>query len=396
MQSLGETELVAQLARIEAGDPGSFAMRDSASRLEGAALALDAHTGEVLAWIGGRDFETSEFDRVEQARRQVGSLVKPLLVASALERGFGILDVVSADTVPIPTDEGGWLPADHVQETRLPLRDALVRSSNRAAARLGVDLGLETLTQIGTRVGIAREIPALPSSSIGAFDASLLEMTAAYALFGNGGHVVEPYLIEWIEAPDGSELWRRSTPVEATRVITEAQAFVVLDAMRAVVDRGTGVAVRGTGYRGPAAGKTGTTNESRDAWFVGLTPEMVAGIWVGFDQPAEIVSGGGGGTLAAPAWGRWMEAVRRSGRPRSGAWIPPEGVERIRYDAVNGEVYSLACRDRSVSAGYHEAWVEVGRYPRGSCSGWRRGLLGRLWRAVVPRDGDREPGNRDR
>ena len=384
VQALGEEAIREQLARIESGHYGTYEAGDSLTRLEASALALDPADGGILAWVGGRDFTASEFDRVDQSRRQVGSLVKPFLVAGALERGYGIVDMVSADTVPIPTDEGGWLPADHVAELALPLREALVRSSNRAAAQLGVGLGLDEVVRIGTRVGIRSPIPALPSSSIGAFDASLLEMTAAYAPFSNGGLGVAPHLIERIDGADGESLWVRERQEAPTRVLSPEHAFIVLDAMRAVVDRGTGSGVRGRGYRGPAAGKTGTTNDGRDAWFVGLTPEMVAGIWIGFDQPREIVAGGGGGTLAAPAWGAWMENIRRSPRPRSGAWIPPIGVERVQYSVATGEVLSLTCRGRMGSGEYHEAWVQTGTYRQTNCSEGVGGWLGRLWKAIVP------------
>jgi len=390
VQALGEEAVREQLARIEGGHYGDYEVTDSLARLEAAALAIDPADGAILAWVGGRDFTESEFDRVDQARRQVGSLVKPFLIAEALEHGYGIVDMVSADTVPIRTAEGGWLPADHVAETALPLREALIRSSNRAAAQLGVDLGLAELVAIGARVGINSPIPALPSASIGAFDASLLEMTSAYAPFGNGGLGVTPHLIERIDGSDGEVLWERPAPAAPNRVLSPVHAFVVLDAMRAVVDRGTGNGVRGRGYRGPAAGKTGTTNDGRDAWFIGLTPEMVAGIWIGFDQGREIVERGGGGTLAAPAWGAWMQGVQRSSRPRSGAWIPPVGVERVQYSAATGEVLSLTCRGRMSSGEYHEAWVASGSFRRINCSEGVGGFLGRLWRAVVP-GGDDPP-----
>jgi penicillin-binding protein 1A len=394
VQQSGERVLAEQLARIEEGRYGPFEAVDSTATLEGAALALDARTGAILAWVGGRDFVRSEFDRVDQARRQVGSLVKPILVASALDEGFGIIDMVSSDTVPIPTAQGGWLPADHVAESSLPLREALIRSSNRAAAHLGAALGLEAVAEVGAEVGLMGPIPALPSSSIGAFDASLLEMTGAYATFGNGGHRVRPYFLVRVEGPDGAVLWERADTAAANpRAVSERTAFIVLDAMRAVVDRGTGYAVRGAGYRGPAAGKTGTTNDGRDAWFVGLTPEMVAGMWIGFDQPREIVEGAGGGSLAAPAWGRWMEAVRRSPRPRDGAWIPPAGVERVWYDIETGQVLGLECRGRLEVGRHQEAWVAVGQYQRENCSGGGvPGWFERLWRTVVPRGNDRGGG----
>ncbi len=354
---------------------------DSAAVLEGAAVALDSRSGSVRAWVGGRDFARSEFDRVDQSRRQVGSLVKPFLVALALERGYGIVDMVSADTIPIATDDGGWLPADHVLDTQLPLREALVRSSNRAAAHLGVDLGLDELRSVGRRVGLGDAVPALPSSSIGAFDASLLEMTSAYLPFGNGGMGPRPHLLTRIDNGRDSTLWERPDSA-AARVMDEPTAFVVLDAMRAVVDRGTGRSVRGWGYRGAAAGKTGTTNDGRDAWFVGLTPELVAGVWVGYDTPQPIVAERGGGALAAPIWATWMRSLQGV-IPQRRAWIPPSGVERVRYDPYSGEVIGPHCR---VDAGspYHEAWVLSGRYDRSQCpKGGFGGFLDRLWRSFT-------------
>lgn len=396
VQAEGEAAVAAQVAAIEDGRYGRYEVADSTSRVEAAGVALDPSTGAVLAWIGGRDFETSEFDRVEQASRQIGSLVKPFLVATALEQGYAITDLVSADTVPIATSEGPWLPADHVMETVLPLREALVRSSNRAAAHLGVSLGLDQVARIAERGGLSDRVPALPSSSIGAFDASLLEVTTAFASFGNGGMHVKPHLVTRIVAPDGALLWERAESMESERVMDERTAFVVLDAMRAVVDRGTGYPIRAGGYWGPAAGKTGTTNDSRDAWFVGLTPALAAGIWIGFDQPREIVRGRGGGDLAAPAWGSWMKALERTPRSIRAAWIPPPGVQRVRYDVRSGEAIDLRC-DVRLGIDYEEAWVHTDRYEPGPCR--RPSWLRRMWRGIVPQDPEpltRSRGRRSR
>jgi penicillin-binding protein 1A len=306
--------------------------------------------------------------------------VKPFLVAAALDRGYGIVDPVSADTVPIPTAQGPWLPADHVTQTVLPLREALVLSSNRAAAHLGAALGLGTVGDVVRRAGLDGPVPAVPSSAIGAFDASLLEMTGLYAALGNGGLAVEPYLLERVLTPDGEVAWSRPAPPTPTRVLERSTSFVVLDALRDVVDRGTGAAARWSGYSGPAAGKTGTTNEGRDAWFVGLTPGLVAGVWIGFDQPREVVEDRGGGALAAPVWGTWMQSVR--GLPdiprTSGAWVPPPGVEQVRYDLQSGEVLDRACGGQP-GIDYEEAWVHAGRYERRRCNGGVRGFFDRVW-----------------
>jgi penicillin-binding protein 1A len=381
LQAVGEAELAAQLGSIESGRYGPFAAEGPLEVLEGAALALEPASGEVLAWVGGRDFARSEFDRVELAHRQVGSLVKPFLVAAALGRGFGIVDLVSADTVPIDTEGGSWLPADHVEAPVLPLREALVRSSNRAAAHLGESLGKDVVADVLEDAGLG-DVPALPSSSLGAFESSLLQMTAAYAAFGNGGSRVVPHLIRRVEAPAGVVLWSHEQGDEPSRLLEPQTAFVVLDALEAVVDRGTGSAVRAAGYHGPAAGKTGTTNAGRDAWFVGLTPGVVAGVWIGFDQPREIVPGRGGSALAAPVWGAWMQRARVDAE--DAAWVPPVGVEQVRYDPRTGEVVDRSCT-RPLGADLPEAWVVLGSYDPRVCRGGIGGWLDRLWRGLVPR-----------
>ncbi|HET9949269.1 MAG TPA: transglycosylase domain-containing protein [Longimicrobiales bacterium] len=394
VQEQGEEALAAQLAAIEEGRYGRFAPEGDPSPLEGAAVAIDPLTGAVRAWIGGRDFALSEFDHVEQARRQVGSLVKPFLVAAALEHGFGMVNLVSADTVAIQTAQGPWIPADHVSETALPLREALVRSSNRAAAQLAATLGYDAVREVVRRFGVSGPVPAVPASAIGAFDASLLEMTSAYATFGNGGVRVEPWMVERIEDGSGEVLYERSDDVEPERVIDERIAYVVLDAMRAVLDRGTGYAVRASGFWGDAAGKTGTTNDSRDAWFIGLTPELVTGIWIGFDQPAEVVRGRGGGDLSAPVWARWMRALRsETGGLGGRVWLPPLGVEPVRYDALTGEVLTGDCGGRP-GIDYQQAWVIEGRYQVRGCRDGFFGWLEGIWH-VFDRP-DPRPLRRDR
>ncbi|NIR40040.1 MAG: hypothetical protein GWO04_34965, partial [Actinobacteria bacterium] len=199
------------------------------------------------------------------------------------------------------------------------------------------------MAEFAHRVGIDGPVRAVPSTAIGTFNASLLDVTNAFTLFGNGGVRAEPHLIRRIERWDGRVLWRKE-PGGGTRVLDEATAFVVLDAMRAVVDRGTAASVRRHGYAGAAAGKTGTTNDGTDAWFVGLTPELVAGVWIGFDRPRPIVGDGdaGGGELAAPAWAAWMASVR-PGTPRRTGWTPPLTVERVRYHETQGHVIGMHC-----------------------------------------------------
>jgi penicillin-binding protein 1A len=384
VQAAAERALTGQLEAIERGSFGRVEAVDSARPLQGAAVALDPRTGAVRAWIGGRNFGRSEFDRVAQSRRQVGSLVKPFIIASALESGRGILDVVSADTVAVQVSDGVWSPDDHVLSPALPMREALVRSSNRAAVRLGRSLGVPALRALSEGVGIHASIPDVPSVFIGSFEASLLEMTGAFAAFGNGGFHVEPFLVEHIEDARGEILWRREATVRRAQALSEVTAFVVLDALRDVVDHGTGWPVRSGGFSGPAAGKTGTTNDSRDAWFVGLVPELSAGVWIGYDQPRTIVPNGSGGALAGQAWGAWMAGLEGGDAlSPSRDWVPPLGVQRVRYDPQTGEAVEEGCRTGPASS-FEDAWVPVGRYVVRGCPGGFRSWLGKLWDAIVP------------
>lgn len=390
VQAAAEDALLGQLAAIEEGafgelrqDVAGDAGQGSGPVLEGAAVALDTRTSEVLAWVGGRDFRRSEFDRVEQARRQVASLVKPFLVALAMERGYGIVDLVPANQASAGVRGGSWLPADHVFDSEIPLREALVRSSNRAAVHLAMDMGVGRLSEFAHRVGLDEPVAEVPSSAIGTFSTSLLDMTNAYTLFGNGGVRSEPHLVRRIESWDGRLLRERREPA-AERVLDQTTAYVVLDAMRDVVDRGTGASIRAHGFTGTAAGKTGTTDEGRDAWFVGLTPDVTAGVWIGFDTPRPITEDATGGELAGPVWAEWMQAVTAEGS-RRGAWTPPLTVERVRYDPLHGDVIGTDC-PTSPGSTYRTAWVVRRRYDRTVCPS--RGIVRRMervWRSIAPR-----------
>jgi penicillin-binding protein 1A len=344
VQRAGEATLQAQLRSIESGRYGPFQGtpfdegEEHTSALQGAGIALDPETGAVRAVVGGRSFSLSELDRALQSRRQIGSLVKPLIVAGALGTGRSLADPVSTDEIHIRTAEGVWSPRDHVEEDTLALGDLIVLSSNRAAVRVGHEMGLERLDRVARGLGL-RSVPRYPSSFLGAFEASLAEMTAAYAAFGNGGWRVEPHLIRRIEGPDGGLLWERPVPISRPRALDPATAFLVLDALRGAVDQGTAWRVR-LSFQGAAAGKTGTTDEGRDAWFVGLTPDLAAGVWIGFDLPHTIVPGADAARLAAPAWGAWMgDAVSEETAP----WRPPTGVAQASVDTRTGLVVPPGC-----------------------------------------------------
>ena len=389
IQEAGRAALRAQLEAIEKGRYGKVDTA-GAGPLQGSAVALDVKSGAVRAWVGGRDFGGSQFDRVAQSRRQVGSLVKPFIVASALEAGYGILDAVSSDTLTIRTAEGLWSPDDHVDTPILPMREALVHSSNRAAVHLGRTVGFERVRHMAGQVGLDAQIPDVPSAFIGSFEATLLDVTGAFASFGNGGFRIEPYLVERIEDAHHRVLWEHLGPDRLEHALDEVTAFVVLDALRDVVDRGTGWPVRQAGFRGAAAGKTGTTNGSRDAWFVGLVPDLASGVWIGFDRPRTIVRNGSGGTLAGPVWGSWMKAVADSLDAPRGAWVPPLGVRRVRYDENTGMPVPDTCHPDDTS-GYATAYIPIGDYTVDRCPGGFGDWLKGIWKALKP--GDVKPVN---
>ncbi|MCA1792161.1 MAG: hypothetical protein LC667_20625 [Thioalkalivibrio sp.] len=203
----------------------------------------------------------------------------------------------------------------------------VVHSSNRAAVRLGQEVGLQTFAALARELGITGYIPRYPSTFLGSFDASLVEMTASFAAFENGGRAIEPHFIRRIVNTEGTTVWSRRGGGPARRVLHGPTADLVLDAMRGVVDEGTGAGVR-RHLQGPAAGKTGTSAAGADAWFVGVRPGIAAGVWIGLDQPAAMVEDGGGGLLAVPLWGRWMAALDRLGYGE-GEWTPSERLLRV-------------------------------------------------------------------
>ena len=322
-QEAAEKSLVAGLATIEkrrtfkspAQGKAAANGNDSPDYLQGALVAMDPSTGEIRALVGGRNFAESQFDRSTQARRQSGSAFKPFVYAAALEQGYSPATIVTGLDTPIPTPEGMWLPDDgHEMEVQaLTIRAALRTSSNRAAAQLLQTIGVSNAVESARRMGL--EAPAVPSMVLGTGDVTLLSLTTAYAVFANGGLLQTPWMIRRVEDANGAQLLANHT--NSRRVISDLTAFQVTSMLGDVVDRGTAWQARNVGFRLPAAGKTGTTNEYRDAWFVGYTPDLVAGVWVGFDRPRTIVPGGYASELAVPIWGTFMRdaTAGSKGRP---------------------------------------------------------------------------------
>jgi penicillin-binding protein 1A len=312
--------------------------------LQAALIALDPETGHVSALVGGRDFNQSHFNRAVQAHRQPGSAFKPFVYAAALEAGYTPATVIDHLDDPIDTVQGAWTPEDeHSGASEMTMRTALRTSSNRAAVRMLQQVGIAQTVRYAKQMGIG-DMPNVPSLALGSGEVTLQSMTAAYAAFANHGNVPRPMLIRRVEDQDGRVLFENTEL--STRAITDATAFLMSTMMADVVNAGTGARARRMGFTLPAAGKTGTTNDFNDAWFVGFTPRLVAGVWVGFDQPHTILPNGFAADVAVPMWTTFMKAATKHDQPE---WlVPPPEVVAVNVCRLSGRLPSDGCNDVEV------------------------------------------------
>jgi 1A family penicillin-binding protein len=297
---------------------------DGSDDLQTALIALDPRTGAVRSLVGGRDFDQSPFNRATQARRQPGSAFKPFVYAASLEAGKRPNDYIDRLDEPLRLPEEDWTPDDeHVESSSLSLRDALKTSSNRAAVRLLDEVGLER-TMVTARAFGFDDLPHVPSIALGSGEVTLQGISAAFTAFANGGLVSRPFLIRRVTDHRGAVLFEWNEP--ARRALTPENAYRMADMLADVIDHGTAWTARQQGFRLAAAGKTGTTNEFRDAWFIGFTPTLLAGVWVGYDQPRTIRANGYASDVAVPIWTEFMKAATRGQKSQ---WlIPPPGIAR--------------------------------------------------------------------
>lgn len=348
-QELAEQELSEQLRAIEAGRYGYFphptyastsdsaaALGEESPYLQGAVVVMAVESGDVLAMIGGRDFEQSKFNRAIQAERQPGSAFKPFVYAAAIDAGYPPNMPLEDTPFRLARDGQVWEPKnyDGTYAGRITMRQALTQSRNVATIRLAQQVGISRVIGTAQQLGISGDIPPYPSIAIGAAEVTLMEMVTAYSALASLGERPEPRFITHVSDRDGAIVYQE--PPRSTHVLDRDVAFLTVDLMRDVVDRGTGAAVRSVGFRAPAAGKTGTTNESADVWFIGFTPEITAGVWIGMDDPQRIMPQATGGRLAAPVWGRIMRGLDVGG----GQWAPPPGVEQLQVDELGNVVAS--------------------------------------------------------
>jgi 1A family penicillin-binding protein len=278
--------------------------------LEAALVAIDPSTGDILAMVGGADYARSTYNRAVRSRRQPGSAFKPLVYAVALERGYSPVSVLSnLRHVTAPTDPE-WSPRSGggEQPDELTLRAALLESNNPAAADLQQRVGSRAVLRLASDAGLGG-LPDVPSLALGTGLVSPLDLTAAFTMFPGEGLVARPRGVVSVFDSGGRQVLDR--PAQRHQLISPGAAFQMTTMLLDVVERGTGAAVRALGVRGPVAGKTGTTDDYRDAWFVGFSTSVVVGVWVGFDQPATIGRDASGARVALPIWADFMKRTAR-------------------------------------------------------------------------------------
>ena len=345
-QRIAATALRNGLAELERNFP-ALQRDDPLHALQGCLVALRPQTGELLALVGGRDYGVSQFDRCTQARRPTGSVFKPFVYIAALEpSGSGpaitLASFLDDSPLEIQTPSGPWTPEnyDHKFHDSVPVREAIERSMNVATARLAWEIGIRRVIGVARRLGITSPLPPVPSLALGTAEISPLEVARAYATIASGG--VRPVLqtIEDLVDAEGRTLERRRLRFE--RVLDAGTAYLVTSLLEGVADRGTARGVRRNGLRGPVAAKTGTTDAERDLWFVGYTPELVAVVWIGFDEPASIGVPSSVGAL--PIWRRFVQDL--TGGEIRGAFLRPPVVQEVEIDPTSGALALAGCPER--------------------------------------------------
>lgn len=344
LQRFAESAVTRGLENIERGY-ARLRRENAADRLQAVLIALDPHTGEVVALVGGRDYRASQFNRAVYARRQPGSAFKPFVFLAALTRTdleprLTLASFVQDEPITLTVNNRAWTPKNHedVYEGRVTLRRALEKSLNAATVRVAEEAGVDRIVETAVRLGITSDLAPVPALALGAFEVTPLELATAYEPFANDG-------AEWNGAAvirsaydeQGVEL-----PVpkpQADEVITPADAYLMTSLLEGVVNKGTAASVRAQGLAADLAGKTGTTNDGRDAWFVGYSASLLALVWVGFDDGTP--HGLTAAQAAVPIWADFMkQAIDAYPVP---AFEIPDGISSIDVDITNGMTANRFC-----------------------------------------------------
>jgi penicillin-binding protein 1A len=323
----------------ELNNEGAKFALDQTPEVQAALVSIDPRSGGVKAMVGGYDFKKSQFNRAMQAKRNAGSAFKPIIYAAALDKGLTPATIIEDAPVEYPDGAGGtWKPQNYDREFRGPvtMREALTYSINIVSVKIMEQIGAQYTAEYAKKLGFTSQIPANLALALGAASISPFELTSAYAVFANNGVLTPPYFISKVTDTDGTVLQETPPPVPVP-VISPETAYVITNLMQSVVSSGTG---HRAAIGRPVAGKTGTTNGAKDAWFVGYIPQLVTGVWVGYDHERSLGSGGTGGQAAAPIWGDFMQKAIMS--------LPAEDFtapENVSFVLINPRTGKLAKED---------------------------------------------------
>jgi penicillin-binding protein 1B len=362
LQKIAERALADGLKKLEE-TYASLRRKGEDDKLEGAVIVIRPQTGEIKAMVGGRGYQISQFNRGFQAKRQPGSVFKPFVYLAALmlgaESGGRFTPVTMLEDSPFiwNYENQEWKPGNYNDEYlgRVTFRRALEKSLNSATARVARDVGIKRIRDLAQRLGIESSLPALPSLALGAVEVTPLEVAVAFSTLANNGVRTRPLSVKQVMDSSGQVLEKRDVRVE--KVLSPQAAFMINHLLKGVFDRGTAESARRLGFTRPAAGKTGTTNDNKDAWFVGYTPDLLAVVWVGFDNQSKL--GLTGAQAALPIWTEFMKQAT-AGMPISD-FIAPPGIKMVDIDPLSGQLATPNC-----SYVIREAFQE-GDEPRGTC-----------------------------
>jgi penicillin-binding protein 1B len=362
LQKLAERTLADGLKKLEETYATLRRKRED-DRLEGAIIVMRPQTGEIKAMVGGRNYQSSQFNRGFQAKRQPGSVFKPFVYLAALtsnsENGTKFNPVTMLDDSPFTWnyENQEWKPANYNDEYfgLVTFRRALEKSLNAATVRVAREVGIRRVRDMAQRLGIESSLPLLPSLALGGVEVTPLEVAVAFSTLANNGVRTRPLAVKQVTDPGGRVLEKRDVRVE--KVLSPQVAFMINHLLKGVLDRGTAESARRLGFTRPAAGKTGTTNDNKDAWFVGYTPDLLTVVWVGFDNQSKL--GLTGSQAALPIWTEFMKQAT-AGMPVSD-FIPPPGIKLVDIDPLSGQLATPNC-----SMVIREAFIE-GDEPRTVC-----------------------------
>jgi penicillin-binding protein 1B len=344
LQKMAERSLAEGLKKLEDTYP-ALRRKGEDDNLEGAIVVLRPQTGEIKAMAGGRSYQKSQFNRVFQAKRQPGSIFKPFVYLAALlsgsENGRRFTPATMVDDSPFTWNYEGqeWEPGNYNDEYfgTVTFRRALEKSLNSATARIAREVGIKRVRDVAHRLGIQSALPVVPSLALGAAEVTPLEVAVAFSTLANNGVRTRPLSVKQVMDPNGRVLEKRDVRVE--KILTPQLAFMMNHLLKGVLDRGTAELARRAGFTRPAAGKTGTTNDFKDAWFVGYTPDLLAVVWVGFDNQAKL--GLSGGQAALPIWIDFMKRAT-AGTPITD-FVPPSGIKIVEIDPLSGQAATPNC-----------------------------------------------------